>query len=127
MGVIPTNVRWFLADFVVEFRIEDDPRNAVHVTTVLIRADSAEEAYSRALELGRGEYHRYRNDDGKVVEARFRGLGDLQPIREELEHGAELVYTEKVGLSPEAVLGLVRPKAELSAFREPSRSDGPNY
>ena len=52
MGDIPENAKWYLADIVQEITVEDDPHNVVHTNLVLIRADSPEEAYQKAMELG---------------------------------------------------------------------------
>ncbi len=127
MGFVPNDAKWFLADLVVEHRIEGDPRNVVHINTVLVRADSAEEAYDKAIELGSDSELQYENTEGKSVTLSFRGLGDLFVILDELEHGAELIYSEKVGLSEEQVLGLVRPKSSLGVFRDIEPKKGPNY
>ncbi len=42
MGYIPEDAKWYIAELVMEFQIESDSRNVVHVTIVLIRADSPE-------------------------------------------------------------------------------------
>lgn len=41
----------------------------------------------------------------------FRGLGEMNVIHDGLEHGAELIYREGVGLSEEQICALVKPKA----------------
>ena len=53
MSYIPPDARWYLADIVEEFRIESEPENIVHTNTILVRADSPEEAYQSALALGK--------------------------------------------------------------------------
>jgi hypothetical protein len=54
MGFMPKDARWYLADVVLEHTIEGDPRNVVHVNMHLIEADSPEQAYEKAVALGRG-------------------------------------------------------------------------
>ena len=44
-----------------------------------------------------------------------------------LEHGAELLFRERVGLSEEQIRALVTPKAQLGVFAPRTPSDGPNY
>jgi len=127
MGYVPADARWFLADLVVEIRVEGDPDNVVHVNTVLVRADSAEEAYTKALELGVSEESRYDNPEGKAVSISFRGLGALGVIHDELEHGTELIYTEEIGLDESEVARLISPKDSLWVFRDREPSAGPNY
>jgi hypothetical protein len=127
MGDIPIDARWFLAELVVELRIEDDPRNVVHINTVLVRADSAEDAYSKAFALGEEEHAEYENTDGRMVTVLFRGLGNLFDTYEGLEHGSELIYREKIGLSEGQVLELVNAKESLAVFSDPEPIGGPNY
>jgi hypothetical protein len=90
MGYIPKDTKWYLADIVQEITVEGDPRNVVHTNLVLIRADSPEEAYEKAMELGTAGDQSWENADGKRVTFRFRGLRELNVIHDELEHGAEL-------------------------------------
>ena len=52
MGYIPEDAKWYLADIVLQIAVDDDPRSVVHINLVLIRADSPEEAYEKALALG---------------------------------------------------------------------------
>ncbi len=127
MGYIPKNAKWYLADLIVEKRIEEEPRSLIHINTLLLRADSPEEAHEKALELGRKEERDYENTDGKVVSVIFRGLEDLNVIHDELEHGAELAYREKVGLTEEQIGALVTPKPQLGVFAPRQPSAGPNY
>jgi hypothetical protein len=68
------------------------PRNVVHTNMILVRADSPEEAYQKAVQLGTARQQSYENPAGKRVECRFRGLRDLNGIHDELEHGAELGF-----------------------------------
>lgn len=52
MGYIPKSAKWYLADIVQQITVEGDPRSVVHTNLVFVRADSPEEAYEKALELG---------------------------------------------------------------------------
>ena len=54
MGYIPKDAKWYLADIIQQITVEDDPRSVVHTNVVLVRADSPEEAYEKALALGAG-------------------------------------------------------------------------
>ncbi len=49
MAFIPQCAKWYLADIVIEFTIEGERDNLVHTNVTLIRADSPEQAYERAL------------------------------------------------------------------------------
>ena len=73
MSYIPPDAKWWLADLVVEFRIDGDPGSLVHFNLTLIRADSAEQAYSKALARGAEFADTYTNTDGRQVQVFFRG------------------------------------------------------
>jgi hypothetical protein len=94
MGYIPPDAKWYLAEIVQQITVEGDPNNVVHNNMVLVRADSPEDAYARAVELGAARELSYENPEGKGVTIRFKGLHDLNVIHDELEHGAELIYSE---------------------------------
>ena len=61
MGYIPEDAKWHIVDIIVEIKIENEPRNVVQTNIVLIRADSPEEAYAKAIELGKEEEASYKN------------------------------------------------------------------
>jgi hypothetical protein len=48
-GFIPEGACWSLAALVLEYTIEGDHRNVVHVDTHLIEAESPEQAYEKAI------------------------------------------------------------------------------
>lgn len=128
MGYIPKDAKWYLADIVLEITVENDPRNVVHTNLVLIRADSPEEAYQKAMELGTANEASWENIDGKHVTFRFRGLRDLNVIlSSKLEHGVELSYNETIGMDEAAIQKWVTPKEELGVFSPISPSTGPDY
>ena len=127
MGYIPNDAKWYLADVIVQMRIEAEPRSLIHINTILLRADSPEEAHQKALDLGKQEEHSYENTDGRLVTVVFRGLGELNVIHDQLEHGAELEYRERVGLSEEQIRELVKPTPKLGVFAPREPSVGPNY
>lgn len=125
---IPEDARWYLAEIVLEHRVQNDPGNVVHANLHLIEARSPEEAHRKAIELGRTGESVYRNTDGAEVRTVFRGLRSLTVVYEELEDGAELAYDEYVGLSEEALSRQIPPREELAVFRPRRMSvDGPNY
>jgi len=117
MGYIPSGAKWYIADIVQEFKIEGENENVVHIDTTLIRADSPEEAYEKAVELGREAADSYKNSDGKVVNVLYRGLRNLNVVDGELEHGTELLFERRHSLSEQETNDLVREKDQLSVFR----------
>jgi hypothetical protein len=127
MGYIPKSAKWYLAEIVQLITVEGDPRNVVHTNLVLVLADSPEEAYEKAIELGTAGEQSYENIDGKRVVFRFRGLHDLNVIPDALEHGAGLIYSEDVDLDETAIRKWVSPKEELGIFLPITPSTGPDY
>lgn len=128
MAYIPNDAEWYLADLILEIRVEDDPRSVVHVNTLLVNASSPNEAYDKALQLGEQQVvEPYLNPQGKKVESRFVGLKELSVIYEKLEHGAELFFVERAGLSSEDVFAMTQRKEDLSVFADIEPSTGPDY
>ena len=127
MPFIPSDAKWYVAELIEEIRVEADPRTVVHCNLVLVRADSPEEAYERALDLGREHETTYENLEGRKVTSSFRGLRDLCVVHDELEHGAELMYVRHLGLQPDEIQRLVRRKEELGVFAADSEEEFPDY
>jgi hypothetical protein len=104
VGYVPADAKWWLADLIIEFTFEGEAGNIVHCNLTLVRADSAEDAYSKSLRLGAENESTYANSDGKLVTVRFRGLRDLYVISDELDDGAELLYEEQTDVAEEQLL-----------------------
>ena len=128
MGFIPRDARWYFADIVLEHRIDGDRRNVVHVNTHLIEAESPEQAYRKALTVGRQAQSRYVNTEGKQVRVRFRGLRELNVIHEDLQDGAELSYEESVSVPEKVLQRWARRKKNLGVFAPvQAKTQNPNY
>lgn len=127
MGDIPEGAKWYVATLVVAISVGRRTRRTVHVNTVLVRADSPTEAHEEALALGRREELRYQNGKGEKVRFKFLGLRDLNVVHDELEHGCELLYSERLGKTLSQAKALVTRRSRLSVFapRRPSRA--PDY
>ena len=127
MGYIPEDAKLYLADIVEEITVEGDARKVVHVNMVLIRAESPEEAFEKSVDVGKSGETNFDNPEGKKVTISFKGLHNLNVIYDRLEDGAELTYSEDIGLTDEEINRLIRPKSELGVFAPISRSKGPDY
>jgi Domain of unknown function (DUF4288) len=129
MAYIPDDTKWYISQIIMECQIEDDPRNVVHINTVLVRADSPEEAFEKAEEIGHDGEDSYLNTDGKRVTFRYRGLQDLLVVYDELEHGSELMFAEEIGVQEAELQAMVTSKSDLSVFQEHQPRDLliPNY
>jgi hypothetical protein len=113
---VPKDMEWFLADLIQQFTFVDGS-HSIYVNTILVKANSVEEAYKKALGFGEGYNSLASTDeDGKEVKVSFRGLRDLLLIYEELEDGAELMYQEFEKITEEEIAAMVTPKEKLGAF-----------
>ena len=127
MGFIPKGAKWYLADIVEEIRVDGDHRNVVHTNQTLIRADSPDEAYRKAIALGKRGNMKHKNLEGKMVTIRFRGLRDLKVIHDELEHGAEISFSEDIAVSEKRIRTWISSMRKLAVFAPIQAPSGPNY
>jgi hypothetical protein len=127
VAYIPEDTQWFLAELVMEITVTGDERTVVHKNLVLVGAHSADDAYQKATELGAQSESRFENPSGNIVRIVFRGVSKLYVIYDHLEHGAELMYEEEIGLTEEEIARLIPPKETLSIFRPVTPSKGPDY
>ena len=116
MGYIPEDAKWYLADMIFELRIEGRKRSLVHINRILIRADSPDEAFEESNRLGKARSYSYMNPDGAKVRCKFRGLRELLVIHEDLEHGAEIAYTELQSVTEAKIKKLTSKKRDLGVF-----------
>jgi hypothetical protein len=119
--------QWYIAELVMEITVVNDPRNVVHRNLMLLKAGSADEAYDKALRLGKEGETSYLNPAGKLVRIAFIGVADLDLVQEDLEDGAELTFYYRVGVPSDEVKSLIPPRDGLRAFRPPKRAEGPDY
>jgi hypothetical protein len=128
MAFIPKDAEWFLAELVEEIRVGGSKRNIVHINYVIVRAASPRAAFARATALGKQSAISYKNEMGKKVTIRFRGLRNLDVIYDPLEDGCEIMFEEKLGVSEKGIKKLVRSKSELEVFLPiRARRGRPNY
>src|SRR5688572_15256982 len=128
MAYIPPDAEWFLAQLVEQFRVEGHRRNVVHINYVLIKARTPSEAYRKAMQLGKVANSKWKNPKGEIVTHRFLGLRQLDVIHDPLEHGGEIMFVERLGMSRANTRRLVPKKGELEAFLPVrSRPGRPDY
>jgi|SRR5581483_3630767 len=128
MAYVPNNVQWFWAELIEEITVKGDPTNVVHRNIVLIKQSSPENAYNRALEIGREHECSYENPQGLLVHIRFRGIADFDVIHDELDDGAELMFREDIDVPEERIQKWIRPKGELRIFKTDQTSrKNPDY
>ena len=127
MGFIPEGAKWYLAELVSAISVGGRKKVTVHVNTFLVRADSPMEAHEKAVALGRQEELRYENAKGEMVRFKFLGLRELNVVHDELKHGCQLLYSERLGQTRSQAKALVSRRSLLGVFapRVPSRA--PDY
>jgi hypothetical protein len=106
---------WFMAILVRGSRV-DGVRNDLLIGDLLyrlVRASDAEEAYEKAVAIGKETTDSYTDEEGRSITLQSLGLKDLYQIpAAELQDGVE-VYCEILGEKPSDV---VVEKGALSAF-----------
>ncbi|EFH87679.1 DUF4288 domain-containing protein [Ktedonobacter racemifer] len=110
--------KWYVAEIVEEIHVEGAEENVVHRNLVLIRANSAEEAFQKAMAHGQEGEMIYDNPQGQRVTSTFRGLSNLTEIYTDLEDGEEITYYQWVGLDEDEIQSMLLPKDELDIFRQ---------
>ncbi len=118
---------WYLAEEVLEIRVEGDTRNVVHVNTRLLQARDGEHAYARATEFGAEAADEYLNPEGQKVTITFRGIRDVVEISEGLSDGGEIRWSESVGVSEKKIRAMLKPVEEVEAVKPFEPSDHPDY
>ncbi len=115
-------VNWYVAKVLIRFELVGENtenlnrRCTAWENTILVKAENVEEAYSKALVFGKQEESEYINTDGKKVRWIFEGLTSLLAIYEELEDGAEIIWSEYENKSVRKIKSWVLPKEELEVF-----------
>jgi hypothetical protein len=113
---------WYMAVLVRGAHVEgvlDDERLG-DLLYRLVEATDAEDAHSRALELGSGSSDEYEDEDGTKVTLDVLGLADLTEIGDaELVHGSE-VYSQLIPKNPR---DMVVAKEELTVFEADESGD----
>lgn len=129
MGHIPSDAEWYIAELVMEITVSGAAINIVHRDSMLIHAHSPNEAYDKALALGKIGETEYINPKDQQVQIRFRGISKLDVIYEPLEDGAELYFEEQRGVSEADMQKLIPPKEKLEVFTppKPGREHDPDY
>lgn len=82
--------RWYIAELTEEVTLEGDPKHLVHKKTRVIFADSAEDAYEKALSMITEHELNYLNEHHKAVRTRFWGLRELNLSNEDMDRAGIL-------------------------------------
>ena len=82
---------WYVATLIIKCVVEDNQTEAVLCDEQirLVKATTPDEAYQKALDIGKSEEHSYKNENDEEVKWRFVGLATLAEL-DTLEDGTEL-------------------------------------
>jgi hypothetical protein len=115
-------VGWYSTAILLRFETEvEDEKNLNRRCLAwenyhIIKAENPEEAYEKAVKLGKSYENKYKNTEGENVRWIFEGLTMLVPIYEELHDGAEIGWTEHENKAVKTIKGFVKPKEKLEVF-----------
>src|SRR5258706_13878706 len=111
-------VKWYLSYEILYYELTPpsaQERYTVWENLVLIKADSPEEAYEKAMKHGSLSEGQVKRGD-QTAACRFKGLKNLIKIYEEIEDGAQLEWKE-YEMSKEKLEWIIPKKEELHAFQ----------
>ncbi|MBF6640235.1 DUF4288 domain-containing protein [Flavobacterium sp. J49] len=124
------NGEWYVVEIIEKCEpVERNEKQELRRVTTwgnyhLIKAKSPEEAYEKAVKLGKEAEYKFTNESKLEMEWIFVGIGDLIPIYEEnIEDGAEIMWTdygfisnrktERFARSKKEILDNIKPKQKL--------------
>lgn len=116
---------WYIAEIIEKCEPVDrnEKQDLRRVTTWgnhhLIKADSPEKAYDKAVKIGKEAEYIFTNTDKIEMEWIFVGIGELLPIYENIEDGAELMWTDYGFISNRRTMKMPYEKNELMELIKP--------
>jgi hypothetical protein len=91
---------WFFVEIIERMeRANANEKNPLRRCTVwgnyhLIKAQTPEEAYAKAEAIGKEGSYSFRNVDKVEMKWEYVGIGNLLPIYEDIEDGAEIMWAD---------------------------------
>ena len=119
------NGNWFIVEIIEKYEPvkRNEKQELRRVTTWgnhhLIKADSPEKAFDKAVKLGKEKNYKFINSDKIEMESFFVGIGELLPIYEDIEDGAELMWNDYGLISNRRTMRMPYKKKELMKLIKP--------
>jgi Domain of unknown function (DUF4288) len=119
------NGNWYIVQIIEKCEPVDrnEKQDLRRVTTWgnhhLIKANSPEKAFDKAVKLGKKAEYKFINTDKIEMEWIFVGIGELLPIYEDIEDGAELMWTDYGFISNRRTMKMPYEKNELMELIKP--------
>ncbi|HEX2328957.1 MAG TPA: DUF4288 domain-containing protein [Candidatus Angelobacter sp.] len=109
MADLPQDARWYIAELIEELILGGNVRNVIHRKTRVIFADSAEDAYDKAISLSTEHEVTYLNQKHDAGQTRYWGLNELDLIASERAGDTPRTHFRRSDrLSPEQISVLMR-------------------
>ena len=115
---------WYVAVIIERFEYYDEDCSdmqrecTAYENVILIRAKDPESAYDKAVAEGKiCEGSECVDGKGRKGEFKYVGIAELLPLYDELEDGAEIMWTKHVGVSVQRIQDMATPKPRLGVFR----------
>ena len=113
-------VGWYLCSYICRFLEVDDAKQdnldqefKCWENTVLIKAESPIEAFEKTESIGLEHAEPYKGGDGGVlVQWKYEGVSNILPIYEEIEDGAELIWTEHEAVKLSKLKDMLLPNSD---------------
>ncbi len=111
--------KWFLVEIIEKYEpVDSDKTNELRRVTTwgnyhLISASNPSQAYDKALKIGKMSNYKFTNSDKIKMKSEFLGIGDLLPIYEDLQDGAEILWHNYGFISAKRSTKLTKTKVEL--------------
>ena len=117
-------VEWYIAGIMLRFEVAGENKdNSNRRTTAwenqhLVKAENPDEAYQKALKIGKDSESEYINTDGTAVRWIFEGLTTLISVYEELEDGAEIMWIKRENKAVKTIKNRIKSKDNLEVFQK---------
>ena len=121
------NGNWFIVEIIAKCEpVERNEKQELRRVTTwgnhhLIKADSPEKAFDKAVKLGKEAEYKFTNCDKIEMEWIFVGIGELLPIYEDIEDGAELMWNDYGFISNRRTMKMPYKKKELMKLIKPKQ------
>jgi len=113
--IIQNKNNWYIAEILEECvsKKPDETNNVVWGNYHLIQAKSISEAYEKAVKIGKEGEFEFTNENNKEMRWVFLGIGELLPIYEDIEDGAEIMWTNYGALSKREIHKILSSKEAI--------------
>ena len=121
------NGNWYIVEIIEKCEpVERNEKQELRRVTTwgnhhLIKADSPEKAFDKAVTLGKEAEYKFTNSDKIEMEWIFVGIGELLPIYEDIEDGAELMWNDYGFISNRRTMRMPYKKKELMELIKPKQ------